>query len=212
MFGTRAQVEEIIKRLGKLYPHPKTELNYKTPFELLAATILSAQATDASVNRVTERLFKKYGSIRDFDAAPLAELEKDVAGINFYRNKAKNIKSCAGIILTRYGGQVPDTMAALVELPGVARKTANVLLSNAFGKSEGIAVDTHVKRLSQRLGITKNTDPVKIEKDLMEMAPRSRWGDLSHMLILHGRRVCTARAPRHKECVLYDICPSNNIY
>ena len=211
MFGNRTKVEEIIKRLEKVYPHPRTALNYKTPFELLAATILSAQATDASVNRVTGRLFKKYKSIRGFDAAPLSELEKDVAGINFYRNKAKNIKSCAGIILARYKGKVPDTMEALVGLPGVARKTANVVLSNVFGKNEGIAVDTHVKRLSGRLGITRHTDPVKIEKALMDLAPRDQWGDLSHMLILHGRYVCTARAPKHKECVLYDICPSNNI-
>ncbi len=211
MFGNRKHVREIIKRLEKIYPHPKTELDYKTPFELLAATILSAQATDASVNRVTEKLFKKYKSVKDFDAASLAELEKDVAGINFYRNKAKNIKACAGIILKRYGGAVPDSMAALVELPGVARKTANVVLSNAFGKDEGIAVDTHVMRLSQRLELTGNTDPVKIEKDLMNITPGSEWGNLSHMLILHGRRVCTARAPKHGECVLYDICPSNNI-
>ena len=211
MFGNRAHAVEIIKRLEKVYPHPMTELHYKTPFELLAATILSAQATDASVNRVTERLFKKYRSVRDFDAVPLSVLEKDVASINFYRNKAKNIKACAGIILTRYNGKVPDTMEALVGLPGVARKTANVVLSNAFGKNEGIAVDTHVKRLSGRLGLSGNTVPEKIEKDLMDLVPESRWGDFSHMLILHGRYVCTARAPKHKECVLYDICPSNNI-
>ena len=211
MFGNRGHALEIIKRLKKIYPHPRTELNYKTPFELLAATILSAQATDASVNRVTEKLFRKYKSVKDFDAAPLEELEKDVSGINFYRNKAKNIKTCAAMILQRHGGKVPDTMAALVELPGVARKTANIVLSNAYGKIEGIAVDTHVKRLSQRLGLTKKDDPNKIEEELMALAPKSDWADLSHMLILHGRRICTARAPKHGECVLFDICPSNNI-
>ncbi len=211
MFGNRQHVQEIIRRLKKLYPNPKTELNYETPFELLAATILSAQATDASVNRVTEKLFRKYRSVKDFDAAPLEELERDVAGINFYRNKAKNIKRCAAIILESHGGKVPDSMAALVELPGVARKTANIVLSNAYGRNEGIAVDTHVKRLSQRLGITKKTDPNKIEEDLMAMTPGSEWANLSHMLILHGRRICTARAPKHGQCVLFDICPSNNI-
>ncbi len=202
---------EIIKRLEKLYPSPKTELVFKTPFELLVATILSAQATDASVNRATEKLFRKLKSVKDFAEAPVEEIEKMVAGINFYHNKAKNIKACAKILLEKHHGKVPDTMAALIELPGVARKTANIVLSNVYGKNEGIAVDTHVKRLSQRLELTTETDPVKIEQDLMNITPRERWADLSHMLILHGRRVCTARAPKHGECDLFDICPSNNI-
>ncbi|MDA8171976.1 MAG: endonuclease III [Nitrospiraceae bacterium] len=211
MFGNRGHMQEIIRRLKKAYPRARTELNFETPFELLAATILSAQATDLSVNRATEKLFKKYRSVKDFDAAPIEELEKGVSGINFYHNKARNIKRCAAIILERHGGKVPDSMAALVELPGVARKTANIVLSNAYGKNEGIAVDTHVKRLSQRLGLTKKTDPNKIEAELMAITPQSEWANISHMLILHGRRVCAARAPKHKECVLYGICPSNNI-
>ncbi len=211
MFGKREHMLEIIKRLEKLYPSPKTELVYKTPFELLAATILSAQATDASVNRATEKLFKKFKSVKAFAEAPLEEIDKMVAGINFYHNKAKNIKASAGIIMYKHHGKVPDTMAALIELPGVARKTANIVLSNIYGINEGIAVDTHVKRLSQRLQLTSKTDPVKIEQDLIAITPRERWSDLSHMLILHGRRICTARAPKHKDCVLFDICPSNNI-
>ncbi len=211
MFGKREHMLEIIRRLEKLYPSPKTELVYKTPFELLAATILSAQATDASVNRATEKLFKKFKSVKAFAEVPLEEIDKMVAGINFYHNKAKNIKACAGIIMDKHHGKVPDTMAALLELPGVARKTANIVLSNIYGINEGIAVDTHVKRLSQRLQLTSKTDPVKIEQDLIAITPRERWSDLSHMLILHGRRICTARAPKHKECVLFDICPSNNI-
>ena len=211
MFGKERHMQEIIARLKKIYPDPRTELHYKTPFELLAATILSAQATDSSVNRATGRLFKKYKSIGEFAGASLPELEKDVSSINFYRNKAKNIKTCAEIIMEKYGGKVPRTMAELTGLPGVARKTANIVLSNAFGLNEGIAVDTHVKRLSGRLGLTSKTDPVKIEQDLMAVTAREEWSDLSHLLILHGRRVCLARSPRHKDCVLYDICPSNNI-
>lgn len=211
MFGNRAHVAEIIKRLSKTYPEAKTELHFKTSFELLAATILSAQATDVGVNRVTERLFKKYKSIKDFAEANPAELEKDVSSINFYKNKAKNIKTSAQIIMDKFKGKVPQTMEELVTLPGVARKTGNIVLTNAFGIYEGIAVDTHVRRLSQRLGITHHEDPVKIERDLMELTPKEHWGDISHMLILHGRRICAARTPKHTECVLFDICPSNNI-
>jgi endonuclease-3 len=207
----KKHVAEIIKRLRKEYPNPRTALNFRTPFELLAATILSAQATDALVNKVTERLFKKYKSVEDFAKAPLAELEKDVSSINFYKNKAKYIKNCAEIILKKHGGKVPKTMDELTELPGVARKTANIVLSNAYGINEGIAVDTHVKRLSERLGLSVKTDPAKIEIDLMELTPREEWSDLSHLLILHGRKICTARLPKHKECVLYDICPSRDI-
>ena len=207
----RKRVAEIIRRLKKEYPNPRTALNFTTPFELLAATILSAQATDVLVNKITERLFKKYRSVEDFAKAPLPQLEKDVSSINFYKNKAKNIKASAEIILKKHGGKVPKTMEELIELPGVARKTANIVLANAFGINEGIAVDTHVKRLSQRLGLTVKMDPVKIELDLMELTPRSEWSNLSHLLILHGRKICTARLPMHKECVVADICPSRNI-
>ncbi len=202
---------EIIKRLKKEYPEPKTALNFNNPFELLVATILSAQTTDIHVNKVTERLFKKYKSIKDYAETPLEVLQKDINSINFYKNKAKNIQASAKIIIEKYNSQVPKTMEDLITLPGVARKTANIVLSNAFGINEGIAVDTHVKRLANRLGLTKKQDPVEIERDLMDITPKKEWGNLSHLLILHGRKVCQAKRPNHKECVLFDICPSKNI-
>ncbi len=205
------KIKEILKRLKRLYPEPKTALNFSTPFELLVATILSAQTTDNHVNKVTEDLFKKYRSIKDYAEVSLATLQKDISSINFYKNKAKYIKEAAKIIMDKFNGEVPGTMDELMTLPGVARKTANILLSNAFGINEGIAVDTHVKRLSQRLGLTKNEDTQKIEKDLMELTPREEWSNLSHLLIFHGRKVCQAKRPNHKECILYDICPSRNI-
>ena len=205
------KVIEVIRRLKKEYPEPKTALRYGFPFELLVATMLSAQSTDVHVNKVTETLFKKYKSIKDYAAVPLGELEHDVGSVNFYRTKAKNIKNCAAIIVEKFNSQVPKTMEELVELPGVARKTANIILSNAFGINEGIAVDTHVKRVAYRLGLTENEDPVKIEKDLMAITPKRDWGNISHLLIFHGRKICQAKKPNHKECVVYDICPSNNI-
>lgn len=207
----KEKILEILKRLKKEYREPKTVLNFSSPFELLAATVLSAQATDVLVNKVTEKLFKKYKTIKDYANAPIEELQKDVSSINFYKNKAKNIQAAAKMIIENFNGNVPKTMDELVKLPGVARKTANIILSNAYGINEGIAVDTHVKRLSQRLGLTKNEDPVKIEKDLMEITPKKEWGDISHLLIFHGRKICQAKNPNHKECVLYDICPSRNI-
>jgi endonuclease-3 len=207
----KARVSEILKKLKKEYPEPKTALNFRTPFELLAATILSAQTTDVHVNKVTERLFKKYKTIKDYAEAPLEALQKDVGSINFYRNKAKNIQSSAKTILEKFDGKVPMTMEELTTLPGVARKTANIILSNVYGVNEGIAVDTHVRRLSQRLGLTKNEDPVKIERDLMAITPKDEWADISHLLIFHGRKVCQAKKPKHAECALYDICPSRNI-
>jgi endonuclease-3 len=207
----KRQAIEVLKRLKKEYPEPRTELRFGKPFELLAATILSAQSTDAGVNRVTEKLFKKYRSVQDFAGAPLEELQKDVSSINFYRNKAKNIKASAQMIMEKFGGKVPDTMEELISLPGVARKTANIVLANAYGKNEGIAVDTHVARLSLRLGLTDRKEPSKIEKDLMELVPREEWSNFSHLLIFHGRRVCLARKPKHSECVLFDICPSRDI-
>ena len=204
-------VREIIRQLKKEYPDIRTALHFKTPFELLVATILSAQSTDVHVHKVTAVLFRKYRSIRDFADIPLEELRNDLSSINFYKAKAKNIRESARIILERFGSKVPKTMAELISLPGIARKTANVILSNAYGINEGIAVDTHVKRVAYRLGLTKNSDPGKIEKDLMEITPREEWGKISHLLIFHGRNICRARNPKHSECVLYDLCPSRDI-
>jgi len=205
------QVKEILKRLRKVYPEPHTALRHGSPFELLVATVLSAQTTDLHVNKVTEALFRKYRTVKDYAEVPLERLRKDVSSINFYNNKAKNIQASARMIIERFGGEVPRSMEELVTLPGVARKTANIILSNAFGINEGIAVDTHVNRLSNRLGLTKHDDPVKIERDLMAITPKEEWSNLSHLLIFHGRAVCQAKKPRHGECVLYDICPSRDI-
>ncbi len=207
----KAQMAEIIKRLKKEYPVLKSALNFGNPFELLAATILSAQTTDVHVNKVTETLFKKYKSVKDFAGADPAGLEKDVNSVNFYRNKARNLQSAARMIMDKFGGQVPKTMEDLVSLPGVARKTANIVLYNAYGIIEGIAVDTHVIRLSGRLGLTGNDDAVKIEKDLMEITPKKEWGNITHLMIFHGRKVCQAKKPMHDSCVLNDICPSKDI-
>lgn len=207
----KEKMSEILKSLKKEYPEARTALNYRTPFELLAATILSAQTTDAHVNKVTEALFKKYRSVKEFADADLDTLQKDVSSVNFYRNKAKNIQGSARMIVERFDSEVPRTMEELTSLPGVARKTANIILSNVYGINEGIAVDTHVKRVSFRLGLTKNEDPVKIEKDLMAVTPKEEWGNLSHLLIFHGRKICQAKKPNHSECVLYDICPSRDI-
>ena len=208
----KKQVAEILKRLKKDYSGtPQTALNFSTPWQLLVATILSAQTTDVLVNKVTEPLFKKYTTVEDFAATTPEKLAGDVASVNFYRNKAKSINKAAKMILEKFGGKVPQTMEDLVILPGVARKTANIVLSSAFGLNEGIAVDTHVKRLAFRLGLTKQEDPVKIEVDLMEITPRKEWGNLSRLLIFHGRKICQARRPNHAACVLFDICPSRNI-
>jgi endonuclease-3 len=202
---------EIIRLLKKEYTEPKTALTFKTPFELLVATILSAQTTDALVNKVTENIFKKYNTIKDYADASLEAFQKNISSINFYKTKAKNILGSAKMIVESFNAKVPKTMDELTSLPGVARKTANIILSNAFGINEGIAVDTHVKRLSYRLGLTKNEDPVKIEQDLMTMTPKEEWANLSHLLILHGRKICQAKKPKHSECILFDICPSRNI-
>ncbi|MBI4689233.1 MAG: endonuclease III [Nitrospirae bacterium] len=207
----RERTLEIIKRLKKEYPESKIALNYKTSFELLVATILSAQTTDVHVNRVTEKLFKKYKSIGDYAHVPLDTLRKDIGSINFYNNKAKNIRASAAMIIEKFNSNVPQSMEELTSLPGVARKTANIILSNAYGINEGIAVDTHVKRVSYRLGLTENEDPVKIEKDLMAITPGEERGNLSHLLIFHGRKICQAKKPKHSECVLYDLCPSRDI-
>lgn len=205
------KVKRILRLLKKEYPQPETALNYKSPFELLVATVLSAMTTDKHVNEVTRGLFKKYKKIEDYAGARPAQFQKDVSSINFYRNKAANIQKAARMIMDDYGGKVPETMEELVKLPGVARKTANIILSNAFGKNEGIAVDTHVKRLAGRLGLTGHDKPEKIEQDLMDITPKNEWGNLSHLLIIHGREVCAAKKPRHDRCVLYDLCPSRDI-
>ncbi|HXX80506.1 MAG TPA: endonuclease III [Thermodesulfovibrionales bacterium] len=209
--NAKEKVSEIIRRLRKEYPEPGTVLNFKNPFELLVATILSAQTTDVHVNRVTEPLFKKYKSIKDYADVPLDVLRKDISSINFYNNKAKHIQASAKMIMEQFGSKVPKTMDKLTRLPGVARKTANIILFNAYGMNKGIAVDTHVKRISLRLGLTKNEDPVKIERDLMAVTPNKEWGYLTHLLIFHGRKICEAKKPRHAYCVLFDICPSRNI-
>jgi len=205
----KKQVREIIRRLLREHPSPECALNFRTPFELLVATVLSAQTTDTQVNKVTAGLFRKYRSIRAFAEAPAEELMADVSSVNFYRNKARNIQRSAAMVMERFGSRVPETMQELVTLPGVARKTANIILSDAFGVVEGIAVDTHVLRLSARLGLSGHKDPVKVEQDLMEITPRKQWPAISHLLILHGRGICQARKPLHDACVLKDICPSS---
>jgi endonuclease-3 len=207
----KAQAHNVLTRLRTEYPDPKSALHFSSPFELLVATILSAQTTDDHVNKVTDTLFRKYRSPKSYADAPLESFQKDVSSINFYKTKAKNIIGSAKIIVDTFKGRVPKTMNELIMLPGVARKTANIVLSNAYGINEGIAVDTHVKRVAYRLGLTKNEDPVKIEQDLMALVPKEEWGHFSHFLILHGRRICQAKKPKHAECVLFDICPSRNV-
>ncbi len=208
----KKQVTEILKKLKKVYAGtPQTALRFSTPFELLVATMLSAQTTDVLVNRVTEGLFKKYRSMQDFADATQEKLSQDIRSVNFFNNKAKSINKTAKILIEKFNGNVPQTMEELITLPGVARKTANIVLSSAFGVNEGIAVDTHVKRLAFRLGLTKHDDPVKIEQELIALTPQKDWGNLSHLLIFHGRAVCQARKPKHSECVLFEICPSRGI-
>ena len=208
---SQKKVEEILRRLKRGYPSPKVALNYNTPFELLVATILSAQTTDILVNKITQDLFNKYKSIKDYADSPVETLQKDISSVNFYKTKAKNIQHAARIIIEKFHSEVPKTMDELISLSGVARKTANIVLTNVYGINDGIAVDTHVKRLSFRLGLTKNEDPVKVEKDLMDITNKEEWGNLSNLLVLHGRKICQAKKPKHQECVLYDICPSNKI-
>lgn len=201
-------VETIIKRLRKSYPDAHCELNYDTPHQLLVATILSAQCTDVRVNQVTPTLFAKYPTVADFAAAERADLEEVVRPTGFFRQKAKYIQQSSQVILHRFGGEVPDDMDELLQLNGVARKTANVVLGEIYGIAEGITVDTHVKRLAKRLGLTEATDPNKVERDLMKVIPRNSWIEISHLLIFHGRRVCFARRPACVDCTLNDICPS----
>jgi endonuclease-3 len=201
-------IKEIIDILEKIYPEAKTVLKFENPFQLLIATILSAQTTDERVNKVTSTLFKKFRRPEDFAKANLDEIMEEIRSVNFYRNKAKNIKKLCEILVKEFNGKVPDKMEELVKLPGVARKTANVVLSQAYGKAEGIVVDTHVIRVANRLGLTKNTDPEKIEKDFMKIIPREKWIEFPFRLILFGRNICKAKNPDCKNCPLNKICPS----
>lgn len=204
----RPTPEPILKLLKKHYPDAKCALNFHNPLELLIAVMLSAQCTDVMVNKVTPKLFEKYRTAKDFAEADLEELQAFVRSTGFYKNKAKNIKATCRMLLEKYNGKVPQKMNELLELPGVARKTANVVLFNAFGKQYGIAVDTHVTRLSHRLGLSHHRQAEKIEMDLMTMTQKKDWGMLTHYLITHGRRICKAQKPNCGECFLNKICPS----
>jgi endonuclease-3 len=203
-----ARAPEVTARLKGEYPEARTELDWSNPLELLVATILSAQTTDVQVNRVTESLFSKYRTAEDYADSTPEELEEDIRPTGFYRNKARSLRGMARALVEEHGGEVPRTMSELVTLPGVGRKTANVVLGNAFGSNEGIVVDTHVRRVSGRLGLTESSDPVKVEQELMRLVPERDWTIFSHLLILHGRRTCKARKPDCPNCILNDICPS----
>lgn len=204
----KTRVLMIIELLEKEHPDAKIALKYANPLELLVATILSAQCTDERVNLVTKMLFRKYRKAEDYAKADLKELEQDIKSTGFYRNKARNIKKCCQMLVEKYNSQVPKTMEELLELPGVARKTANIVLANAYGVVEGIAVDTHVRRLAKRLRLTDNEDPNKIEDDLMKIVPRDKWMRFTDLLIFHGRRICAAKKPKCEICVLNRLCPS----
>ena len=208
MTDLKKRAQEIDKRLEKRYPHAKCSLDFTNPFELLIATILSAQSTDARVNIVTKSLFRKYPNPAAFAKANLVEMETDVKQTGFFRNKARAVINCSKAIMEKHGGEVPRTMEELVELPGVGRKTANVVLGNAFETPVGVVVDTHVGRVSGRLGLTSSADPVVIEQDLMALVPKKRWTGFAHRVIYHGRETCEARKPKCEECVLNDLCPS----
>ncbi len=202
------RVLQIIELLEKEHPDAKIALNFSNPLELLVATILSAQCTDERVNIVTKNLFKKYTKAEDYADADLKEFEQDIRSTGFYHNKAKNIKKAAGLLVEKFNSKVPGTMEELLELSGVARKTANIVIFNAYGVIAGVAVDTHVRRLSQRLGLSENEDPNKIEKDLMNIVPKECWMRITDLLIFHGRRICPAKKPKCGACVLNKICLS----
>jgi len=208
---TSAHAGSVIKRLKAEYPDAATQLRWSNPLELLVATILSAQCTDERVNAVTRELFDKYRSAEDYAEADPERLEQEIHSTGFYRNKAKALREMAAVLVEEHGGTVPRTMPEMVALPGVGRKTANVVLGNAFGSEEGIVVDTHVKRLSVRLGFTQQSNPDKVEQDLLEVVPQGERTIFSHLLIFHGRRVCKARKPDCSGCVLNDICPSSSV-
>ncbi len=206
----RDRIGPIIERLAREHPDARIALRFRNPLELLVAVLLSAQTTDVNVNRVTERLFRKYRRPEDYLAVPVEELERDLYATGFYRQKARALRGTMQVLLAEHGGEVPTDFEALLRLPGVARKTANVV-SAERGHAQGIVVDTHVRRLSQRLGLTRQDDPVKIERDLMKLVPRADWARFSHLLIWHGRRVCHARRPACERCVLRDLCPSSRV-
>jgi endonuclease-3 len=203
-------VEEIIKRLEKVFPD-KLELNFSTPFELVVAVVLSAQERDAKVNEITKELFKKFNTPQQFANASLEEIEKEISSVSFYKKKAEYIKQISQISVEKHGGEVPKSIEELEKLPGIGRKSANMILYNAFGINEGIAVDRHVLRVSQRLGLTKQQKPEKAEQELMKLVPKDQWGKFSNLLILLGRYICTAQKPKHSECPLYDLCPSKEL-
>jgi endonuclease-3 len=203
------RIKEILKLLNKEYPDAKCSLNYTSPFELLIATILSAQCTDARVNLVTKNLFRKYSGPKDYLSVPEEELQNDIRTTGFFRNKTRSIRGASAKLIEEFGGEVPATMDQLLSLPGVARKTANVVLGNAFQITSGVVVDTHVARVSQRLGLTKQTQAEKIEQDLMKLVPKKRWISFSHQLILHGRYICKAPKPDCPNCILNHLCPSS---
>ena len=204
----KKRTSEIIRRLKKAYPNAHCALNHSNAFELLIATILSAQCTDERVNIVTADLFRKYRQPADYLKVSQTELEKDIHSTGFFRNKSKSIQGACRLLIDNFGSEIPQTMAEILTLPGVARKTGNVVLGNAFGIASGMVVDTHVGRLSQRLGLTTNESAEKIENDLIELVPKRNWIMFSHWLITHGRQICIARKPRCRECILADICPS----
>lgn len=205
----KERMKQLLRLLKKAYPDAHCALNHTNPLELLIATMLSAQCTDERVNIVTANLFRNYRTADDYANAAYAELERDLSSINFFRNKTKNIQATCQILRERHNGEVPQTMEELVALPGVARKTANVVLGNAFGIASGVVVDTHVSRLSQRLGVTLHETPEKIELDLIAITPKKEWVDLSHLLIAHGRAICKARKPQCESCPLESNCPSS---
>jgi len=206
----KLRIRPIIDRLAAEHEDAMIALTFASPLELLVSVMLSAQTTDVNVNRVTERLFEKYRKPEDYLAVEPEELERDIFATGFYRQKARWLRGTMRMLLDDYDGEVPDTLEELVKLPGVARKTANVVASE-LGRPQGIVVDTHVRRLSQRLGLTKQDDPVKIERDLVKLVPREDWGRFPHLLIWHGRRVCIARRPRCDDCVVVDLCPSSRV-
>jgi endonuclease III len=207
----RRRARKLIERLKAAHPDARCSLNYSNPLELLVATMLSAQCTDDRVNMVTKSLFKKYQTASDYAGAPPGALEDAIKSTGFYRNKAKALRACCATLLAQHGGEVPADMAALVQLAGVGRKTANVILGNAYEIAAGIVVDTHVRRLAGRLGLTQHIDPDKIELDLLQVVPRQDWIGIGHVLILHGRRICSARAPKCAICPVKDLCPAGKV-